>query len=227
MLLLAAAAMPPAGCIFPFGNDEAPLIRKPSELNPEVDAFSGKSVRTYDWSESLRRSDRNDSVLWEGSLRLSHTGDTVVDGLARPVFKLFRISGATPVPYSANGPAPAAVLTRLGFRPDQVGFDGAGIPDPGPSLPFPATPVLGWRLDTAQGDLHFVRVLDRVETVKLSGKRHESWAFAESTFWGGELLGTGTTWMGRTGLVRHRSEWGAFLPSAAGAGVVFREITAP
>jgi hypothetical protein len=131
------------------------------------------------------------------------------------------------LPFLSGNPAPAAALARLGIRPGRTYFDSSAIPDPGPNLRFPETPVVGWRLDTTSGDLRFVRRLARVETINMAGKRQQCWAFAESTYWGGNLLGTGTTWMGRTGLVRHRSEWSGFVPSPSTAGTLFREITAP
>jgi hypothetical protein len=230
---LLAAGTVLSGCDL-FGlNDPDPFIAKPQTLQPEIDAFADDSVRTYIWTESLRRDgDEDDSTLTTLYLEARSPGDTIIGDSLRPRLTLLPTfgNGSSNPPFSANSPAPSSVLTRLGFHPERVVFDQVGIPEAGPALPFPALPATGWRLDTTVGDIRFVRVLTRVQTIKQSGKRHETWAFAESTYVSGNsgvLLGSGTTWMGRNGLVRHRSTWLAFEPSTATAGFLYREIIAP
>ena len=217
LFALSIAILLLSGCGL-FEDEADPFVPKPSTLHPEADAFSQSQTRNYVWRESLRRGS-TDSLLQQTTLQAEHVGDTLIDGSLLPSLSITALSYA--------GPAPAAVVTRLGLRPNQVALDTLAVPDPGPSLRFPVTPALGWRLDTLSGDLRFVRVLDDIETLNLLGKRQECWAFAESTFQSdGTLLGTGTTWMGPTGLVRHRSEWRDFSPTTASAGSLFREITA-
>ncbi len=214
--LLAAFAL--AGCDLIGGGSSAPRVPRPATLHPERDAFALTATRSYLWKENLRRAGK-DSLLADFSLLATRTADTVIAGDT-----LLRVS-LSPAAHSA--PAPVAALARLGFRPGRFLPDSAAIPDPGPDLPFPEIPVAGWRLDTLVGDIRFVRVLRGAETVKLSGKRHECWAFAESTWVGPSLLGSGSSWMGRTGLVRHRSEWAGLALSSGPSGTLYREITAP
>jgi hypothetical protein len=217
--LLAAAGLLLAGCDLLGGGESTPTIPKPATLHPESDAFAARAARAYFWKENLRRSGKDDSLLADFSLKATRGADTVIGGdtLARIAFE----------PTKYEGPVAAAAVSRLGFRPGRVLTDTSAVPDPGPDLPFPETPVDGWRHDTAIGDLRFVRALRGTETVKLSGKQHQCWAFAESTWRAGTLLGTGSTWMGREGLVRHRSEWPGLALSAGLSGALFREITAP
>lgn len=224
----AALALLLAGCnLFGGGGGGGPLIPRPTFLQPEIDAFAEDSARVYAWSESLRR-DGDDSLLALLSLRVIRSGESITSGGTRPVVALQVLAGNAGLPFSATAPAPAAALTRLGLPPDRVFYDTLAVPDAGPALGFPFTPVIGWRQDTVVGDLRLVRVLDRVQIVKQGGFRHECWAFAESTYVdeGGNLLGVGVTWMGRSGLVRHRSEWMSFFPSSTEPGTLFREITA-
>lgn len=210
------------GCnLFDSGGDS--VLAKPATLQPEQDAFTKSASRTYTWDESLRRSGKSDSLLAETILVAARLGDTVIGGVSRTRLNISR--------RFSTGPAPAATLARLGFRPGRTVFDSTVLPDPGPGLPFPDAPALGWRLDTTVGELRFVRVLDRVETVKQSGKGYECWTFAESTYWVGDqpaaaLIGAGTTWMGARGLVKHQSAWSGFAPNPENAGTLFREITA-
>lgn len=217
-LLCAGAVFLLSGCDL-LGGGSDPFVPKPAALHPESDAFAEAATRTYLWKENLRRTGMTDSLLADYSLQATRGADSVTgnDTLAG--------IGIDPMTY--DGPAPTAVITRLGFRPGKVRVDSLMVPDPGPDLRFPEIPVIGWRLDTTIGDLRFVRALGGVETIRLSGKRYECWAFAESTWRAGALLGTGVTWMGRKGLVRHRSEWTGLALSAGPSGTFFREITAP
>ena len=218
VLLLAAAGLLLAGCDLVGGGSD-PLVSKPTTLRPESDAFAQIASRTYLWKDNLRRTGRADSLLADFSLAGTRGADTVIGGDT-----LVRIDFES---ITSDGPLAAGVITRLGFRPGKLRFDSLVVPDPGPDLPFPETPVIGWRLDTTLGDLRFVRELRGVETVRLTGTRYECWTFAESTWRAEDLLGTGTTWMGRTGLVRHRSEWPGLALSTGLTGSLFREITAP
>lgn len=209
-----------AGCLF---DDEPPAkaIPRPSTLDPETDAFRDANVRQYSWTENLVRAGKTDTLLSQGSYELRYTRDTVLAGETRPFFDLS-------ASYTANSPAPASLLARSGFRPARVHFDTLRMPDPGPSYRFPDTPLVGWRLDTVVGDVRFVRRLKGVETIAQYGRRHETWAFAESTWWQGDapvLMGVGITWMGRTGLVKHESRWPGF-PSSAGQGTLRRTLVA-
>ncbi len=208
------------GCnLFDGGSDTS--VTKPATLQPEQDAFSKAASRVYTWDESLRRPGKSDSLVGQTVLVASRLGDTLIGGVIKTRLNLAR--------RSSTGPAPVATLTRIGFQPGLVLFDSTLVSDPGPGLPFPAAPALGWRLDTTVGALRFVRVLDRVESLTQAGTRFECWAFAESTFWadnGATPIGTGTTWMGARGLVKHQSLWSGFTPSPASAGTLFREITA-
>lgn len=218
-LLLSLPLAGLSGCLFDSPPPKA--IPRPSILNPEVDAFLKTTARTYTWSESFRRAGKTDTVLAQGSFEVSSLRDTLIGGETRPFFDL--------PSFSASNPAPAAALSRAGFRASRVHFDTVRVPDPGPSYRFPDTPAVGWRLDTIVGDLRFVRQLKGVETITQYGVRHQTWAFAESTWWQDEssvLLGTGTTWMGRTGLVRHQSLWPGF-PSHVGEGTLVRTVIAP
>ncbi len=215
--LLAAAALL-AGCdLLGGGSSRDPLLPRPESLHPERDAFVAAATRSYLWKEGVRGGNA-DSSLVEFPLEATRGADTVVGGdtLLRVAF---RVSGN-------DGPVPAAALARLGFRPARFLADTAAVPDPGPGLPFPENPAPGWRLDTVVGDLRFVRALRGVEIVKLSGWRHECWAFSESTWAGQKLLGAGSSWMGRWGLVRHRFEWEGFA-AAGPSGTLYREIIAP
>ena len=219
-----------AGCNLFGGGDDGPLIPKPEFLQPEVDAFADNSVRTYYWTEVIRRDnvDGGDTLLSFLSVTAVHAGDTTTGAGTVPRVRLEAASGNAGLPFSADAPAPAAALSRLGLPPDRVAYDTLAIPDAGPAIGFPFNPIIGWRRDTVAGDLRFVRVLERVQTVKQGGARHECWAFAESTYVDdtGTLLGTGVTWMGRNGIVRHRSEWPAYVPSSTTPGILLREITA-
>jgi hypothetical protein len=152
-------------------------------------------------------------------VHVARTGDTLVgtETLPRLSFQF------------ATGPAHVAAVTRLGFDLDRIHVDPAQLADPGPALRFPANPEIGWRQDTLIGDFRFVRELRGIENLRQTGKRHEAWAFAESTWWNDELVGTGETWMGRHGLVRHRAEMQGFVPSASSnptPGTLRREIRA-
>jgi hypothetical protein len=211
--MAAALALSLAGCNL-FGTSSSKPTPRPSILNPETDAFSSSSVREYEFTESLRRS--GDSVLAYAVVRVQRVGDTVIDGSPRP---RLHVAGA-----SAASPAPAAVFSRLGFRPSRLVFDGDAVPDPGADLPFPTAPAIGWRLDTSAGEMRFVRQLTRVETLRLLGKDQEHWVFAETTWSDTRLLGHGTTWMGPRGLGRHVSEWPLFSQAQAAPGTLVRRI---
>ena len=222
-LMLAVAALPIlSGCNL-LNNETSPrVIARPATLAPEADAFRNADMRRYTWFEEFRREGKDDSLLGLGSFQVTHAGHTVIAGESRP---LLDVSTS----FTAARPAPVSLLTRLGFRPTRVHVDPAHVPDPGPSYPFPETPALGWRFDTTVNDLRFVRHLQRVETIVQSGVRHQTWAFAESTWWAGTpavLLGTGTTWMGATGLVKHQSLWPGYA-ATVGAGTLVRTLVAP
>lgn len=228
------AALLVAGCDLLGGGDDGPVIAKPGTLAPEAQAFSQVTSRTYTWTESLQRPSKKDSILLQTRIQAVRSGDTTVAGEAAVKLALTPLFGNTGLTtYTANAPAPAAVVTRLGFRPSRAVTNSQAVPDPGADLPFPAAPAIGWRLDTTVGHLRFVRVLERGQTIRQDGARHECWAFAESTYVAANaglpatLLGSGTTWMGATGLVRHRSVWTAFDPSTGGAGTLYREISIP
>lgn len=203
------------------GRKSPSAIPRPSTLTPEADMFRDTDLRTYTWLEELRRDGKSDSVLGLGSFRITYARDTLVSGSLRPFFD---VSAS----FTVARPAPASFLTRLGVRADRVHVDTTRVPDPGPAYRFPEDPGLGWRLDTIVNDLRFVRLLNRMETISQAGVRHETWAFAESTWWAGTpvLLGTGTTWMGRTGLVRHQSLWPGYA-SGTGVGTLVRTLSAP
>ncbi len=221
-LLFVAAALLASGCDLFDGGKGPPVIARPSTLTPEADTFRDKDLRRYTWFEELRRDGKPDTTLGLGSFEITWTRDTVVAGELKPFFD---VSSS----FSTANPAPTAFLTRLGLRAERVHVDTLRVPDPGPSYRFPETPVLGWRLDTTVHGLRFVRLLNRVETITQSGMRHQTWAFAESTWWAGTpaiLLGTGTTWMGRTGLVKHQSLWPGHV-ATAGAGTLVRTLVAP
>jgi hypothetical protein len=207
-----------AGCDLLGGGSES-VVSRPATLHPESDAFAKVASRTYLWKESLRRTDKADSLIADFSLQAARGTDTIVGGDT--------LTGIDIYPMTYDGPAPTAVIARLGFRPGKVRVDSLVVPDPGSDLRFPETPVVGWRLDTTLGGLRFVRALRGVETVSLPGARYECWTFAESTWRAGDLLGVGTTWMGREGLVRHRSEWTGLALSSGPSGSLYREITAP
>ncbi len=225
-LWIPAAVLLLSACDLFDGGKSPSVIPRPSTLMPEADMFRERNERTYTWLEELRRDGMpQDSILGLGSFRIAYTGDTIVSGTLRPFFD---VSAS----FTATHPAPTSFLTRLGVRPDRVHVEAARVPDPGPTSPFPEVPVPGWRMDTTVNDLRFVRLLNRIEVITQSGVRHETWAFAESTWWAGEagtpavLLGTGTTWMGRTGLVRHQSLWADYA-SDAGTGTLVRTLLAP
>jgi len=221
-LLLTAAALLVAGCDLFDGGKGPPVVARPTTLTPEADVFRDADLRRYTWFEELRRDGKPDSLLGLGSFEITWTRDTVMEGEPKPFFD---VSSS----FTAATPAPTAFLTRLGLRADRVQVDPLLVPDPGPSYRFPETPVLGWRLDTTAHGLRFVRQLNRTETITQSGMRHQTWAFAESTWWAetpAVLLGSGTTWMGRTGLVRHQSLWPGFV-TTAGMGTLVRTLVAP
>jgi len=231
--LLAATALL-AGCDLLGGGGGGPVIAKPETLAPETQAFARADERTYTWSEKLKRPSKKDSTLLLTRLQAAHVGDTTINGAPGIILELKPLLGNNGANgYDANAPAPAAVVARLGFRPGLAVTSGFGVPDPGPDLPFPAVPAIGWRHDTTVGSLRFVRVLERVQTIRQDGARHQCWTFAESTYVAADaglpatLLGSGTTWMGATGLVRHASTWPAFDPSSGGTGTLYREISIP
>lgn len=206
-----------AGCNL-FSSSSPPLVPKSEPLRPEIDAFTGDSIRMYTWNETLLRGD-TELPLAETGVQVARTGDTLVGETLVPRL-LFQFDA---------GQAPIAAATRLGFNPSRIAFDTAQMPEPGPILPFPEFPEAGWRFDTTIGELRFVRALRGIETLKQAGARHECWAFAESTYWNDGLIAAGVSWMGARGLVRHDTEWTGFAPSGAAAGpvgVLRREIRA-
>jgi hypothetical protein len=200
------------------GDSPDPFIPAPATLRPETDAFATRATRTYLWAEKLHRKGKADSLLGDLSLDATRGADTVIGGdtLRRVVF--------TPQAYA--GPLATSAVSRLGFRPGRLLLDSNTVPDPGPDLSFPAIPVAGWRLDTTLDDLRFVRTLEGRDTLNISGKRLECWAFAESTWHAGVLRGVGTTWMGAEGLVMHRSRWMELEFSTVSSGTLHHEITA-
>jgi hypothetical protein len=219
--MAAGMALVLSGCLFDSPSS-GKTVPRPSTFNPEEDAFRSATSRQYTWLEELEFADQQDTVLSMGSFELRHTRDTLLAGETRPFFD---VSAS----FTVNAPAPGSLLARAGFRASRVHFDSLRMPDPGPSYRFPDTPSAGWRLDTTVGDVRFVRRLKGAETISQYGVRHETWAFAESTWWQGDapvLLGTGTSWMGRTGLVKHLSRWPGYV-SAFGAGTLRRSLMAP
>jgi hypothetical protein len=216
----ACAGLLLGGCdLFGLGSEGDTFLEKPVILQPERDTFFKKSTRVYTWDESLRRTGKDDSLIHSFMLAAYRTSYGYVGDSIRPRVDFYR--------QLSVGTAPVATLTRLGLHPDRMIFDTLDLPDPGPGLPFPVEPALGWRLDTTVGEMRFVRVLDRIETIKQGKIRYECWAFAESTYWAGETtpaIGTGVTWMGARGLVRHRSEWTDFHIPSTTSGTLFRQI---
>lgn len=208
---LALASLGLGGCIF---DDDPPFVRKPATLSPEMDLFAEGSLRAFSWTEGLARGDR-DTVLGTATLRITRLGDSVVanDTFVRVAFS------------STNGAA--AEASQLGLDPARLLLDSAHSLDAGPSLRFPSKPVVGWTLDTAVGDLRFVRTLTGTQTVRSLGKDVQCWVFAESTYWGHHPIAYGRYWIGRTGLVRHRREWKSFEPGdGVTGGTLWREIKA-
>jgi hypothetical protein len=208
--LAALTALGLAGCDL-FEADR-PFVRKPAVLSPETDMFSANALRHYSWTEGLLRG-KKDSTLRVGSLSATRTGDSIAGGDT-----LVRVS------FSST-PGAAAEAVQLGLNPARLILDSVHGLDAGPAIGFPAAPALGWRLDTTLGDLRFVRHLTKTQVLRSLGKDVECWVFAESTYWGGHRVATGTYWMGATGLVRHRREWPEWQPSGGEvAGTLWREI---
>ncbi|HEX2613489.1 MAG TPA: hypothetical protein VHO02_07835 [Fibrobacteria bacterium] len=201
LVLIAGAVLLLGGCnlLGGGGGGSSRFISAPATLHPESDAFASQATRTYLWQETLHRKGSSDSLLADLSLDATRGADTVIGGdtLGRMTF----------APKGYEGPVGASAVARLGFRPGKLLLDSNVVPDPGPDLPFPATPAVGWRLDTTFGESRFVRELSGLDTLKISNTRHECWAFAETTWYAGVLRGIGTTWMGPEGLVLHRSRW--------------------
>jgi hypothetical protein len=219
--LCVAAGMLLGGCdLFGLGEESDRYLEKPATLQPERDTFLKKSTRIYTWDESLRRPGKSDSLIQNIQLGATRTSLGYIGDSIRPRVDFYR--------QLSVGTAPVAALTRLGLHVQRVIFDTLDLPDPGPGLPFPGVPSLGWRLDTTVGEMRFVRVLDRIETIKQGRTQYQCWAFAESTFWAGEAnaapIGTGTTWMGARGLARHQSEWTDFHIPSTTSGTLVREI---
>jgi hypothetical protein len=212
LALALAASLALGGCIF---GDDAPFVGKPATLSPENDLFSESDVRAYSWTEGIDRGKR-DTILNEGSLTVTRTGDSV--GAGGEIF----------VRLTLSSPAGAAAEAgQLGLDPARLLLDSVHARDPGSSLRFPTAPVVGWRLDTTVGDLRFVRVLTRTQTVRSLGKDVQCWVFAESTYWGNQPIAYGRYWMGKTGLVRHRREWKSYEPGdEVAGGTLWREIKA-
>lgn len=210
------------GCDF-FGSSTSPtpipFIPHPAQLNPEVDAFSSLSARSYTWKEGWKIGSRDTST-------------------ASRTFTVTKTGGVSPVRVHFNtgdGKAlSASIITQMGFNPAKIQLDSTAvsIPDPGAALGFPATPQIGWRLDTITGDLRFVRqligmdtVLQKIGTVKTNV---ECWAFAETTYYGGVAVATARYSMGYNGLVHLYEKRPGFYSSTGdtGAVVLWREITA-
>ena len=201
-----------SGCI--FGNDSPDVdIRKPSTLSPENDLFAAGSSRIFSLSEGIIRTGK-DTVFAVGNLVIHGVGDTVIGGETRRQVVV------------ETSPAPAAVLSRLGLDPARLFFDTVALPDPGPGLRFPDTPVIGWRLDTTIGELHHVRRLTGVKTIKAAGQYQECWVFADSTYLGATAVTTGSYYMGARGLVLLRQEWPNYAPASLTGGTFWRETRA-
>jgi hypothetical protein len=213
-----------SGCnLFDTGSPSAPVIARPSVIQPESDAFLYVNERQYTWTEELVRPGKADSMLGIGSFKVKHVRDTLLGGSLRPFFD---VSAS----FAAAVPAPAGLFTRLGFNPQAIHFDTARVPDPGAALRFPVDPVIGWRLDTVVGDLRFVRVLTGTAVIEQSGLRYDTWAFAESTWWAespAARLSVGTTWIGRDGLVKHQTHVTNFTATGSASGTLQRTLIAP
>jgi hypothetical protein len=228
LAVLAAVALAGllGGCdLFGDGGSSKSFIARPDTIRTERDAFLQANERQYGWIDEVVRSGRPDTLVGFITAKLRSTRDTVIGGEPRPYFD---VSAS----FNDSQPAPAAFFARLGFSPASIAFDAGRVPDPGASLRFPVLPVKGWRLDTIIGETRFVRVLTGTAQLEAAGVRYETWAFAESTWWDDHLavpVGTGTTWIGRYGLVKHVSLWPAYVlagPGGTQTGTLRRTVQA-
>lgn len=220
LLSAALLAFPLAGCNLFGDGDSAAAIARPEALDPEHDTFAQRASRTYSWVEELVRSGKSDSLLSFTTGTVTRR-DTVIDGVSRRSYDVSTF-------YTAAQPAPAGFFTRLGFMPSTAQFDSTLVPDPGPDLRYPAVPSAGWRLDTLVGGLRFVRAYTGTALVDAGFQRYDTWAFAESTWWADSppvLVSSGTTWMGRYGLVKHVSQRHNFFVNEFVSGTLRRTLT--
>ena len=207
------------GCIFLwsciFSTKPTPFISRPAQLNP-LDAFAKGSQRTYLWKEGWTAG-KKDSAALTRVIRITNKGDTLVHDTVLRRINFIAADGL--------GPLPVSVVAGLGFNPDQLWLDTTAIPEPGPALGFPTLPEIGWRSETTSGDLHFVRVLKGLDTLRRSEGNVECWAFAESTYWNGSSVATSVYSLGRTGMLRLHTERTGFNPGGdTVSGISWREV---
>ncbi len=189
---------------------------RPEVLAPAQDAFAVGATRTYLWTEGMGAAP-NDSVSVSRQITVTHTGDSTRGGEELPRLVFATDDGA---------PAPAGILSTLGFNASQSIWDTASLADPGADADLPASPQIGWRRDTAVGDLSFVNQLQGIDTLSRSEGLVETWKFAESTYYAGHAVAVTYSWFGRSGLVQAVGQWTQF-PAGGQPARWWRKVTAP
>ncbi len=205
-----------SGCDW-WWSEPTPFIPYPAQLNPENDAFASALTRNYTFKEGWKVGSKDTTVM-SRTFRAQKTKDTVLNGAS--------FLKATFSATDGNA-LPGFVVTHLGFNPSKLLLDSAVIPDPGPALGFPVTPVAGWRSEQTNGDLRFVRTLTGFDTLSRPEGSVEAWAFAESTYWDGTAIATAKYSVGRNGLLRLYAQRLNFTPGNSNtASILWSEVTA-
>jgi hypothetical protein len=211
-----------AACLFllwgcdPFST--RPFEPRPGNLRPVSDTFADVPNRSFLWTEGVEGGQPDSAkVLRQFLLHVEDRGDTVAGRTLRQL--VFSTADRSALPASA--------ASALGFEVSRLYLDSVAIPDPGPDLPFPERPEIGWSVSRQIGALRFERTLSGVDTLSAGRGLVEAWVFAETARWDDQIVATARYWLGNRGLLRMRSEWpGGPENSGSGSDRLWREIEA-